>query len=203
MILTDSQDKKSYRPLLEWVVFKEQSGLNGSYADGWFFLVHSAFKSALDINFVERINKQETVTLRGKKSIELTGMSHDDYKANLKKDGIPLNSDESHIEIMGYVHKDLVETQGNPMLFSFRSSDSLESRCNKWSVQVDQAVSDSEAKQGNVGFNLYDINPNPKPVHSQGIWKKVKWYNIPQADFVDLLRFGKCSALNLQTPSNV
>ena len=124
-------------------------------------------------------------------------MTHDDYKEKLKNEGVRIGDDECHQDIMKYAHKDLVETQGNPMLFSFRKSDSLESKCGKWSVQVDQAISDTKDKQGNVGLNLYERNLSPNPAHNQGIWKKVNWFNISQSDFVELLRHGKCPAINL------
>lgn len=45
----NDRDKKSKRKELSWVKFG-----NDGYAIDWFFLVHTAFKSALDIYFVER-----------------------------------------------------------------------------------------------------------------------------------------------------
>lgn len=189
MIKSES-NRQFKRKELNWVQF-DQDG----YAIDWYFLVHAAFKDALDIYYVVRVNATKTADLRDKKSLEITGSSHAAYKNKLKISGYKLSDDEIHCEIMKYKIGYIVETGGMPALFSFRASDSMESRCGCWSVQIDQATPDQNGVVGNVGFTLYEKNHAPGIFN--GVWKKNSWRSVSQSEFVSLLRHGKCQSLDL------
>jgi hypothetical protein len=139
------QDAKSKRKELSWVKFG-----NDGYAIDWFFLVHAAFKCALDIYFVER--------------------SRDKIKY-------------------------LLETEGDPMRFSFSVGDSVNSCCGNWSLQVDQSTPDTINSFGSVGFLIY-VKHDPSNSY-EGIWKRYKWLSTSQNDFVSLLICGKCDVVDL------
>jgi hypothetical protein len=186
-------DDGSIKPLLTWIQFEAHSN-QGLYAKGWFFLVHEAFKSALDIFHVERINKEKTPLLRDSISFTLAGIPHQKLKEKLKSENIQLKNSDLHNKIMDHKIKDLVETQGAQMKFSFKKGDSLETRCGNWCVQVDQARDDSEEKMGNVGFSIYE---KQVATDFQGVWKKLDWFNTSQAEFVRLLETGSCEKIRL------
>lgn len=179
------------------IEFASAHELNGNYAKNWFFLVHTAFKSALDISYSTLINNEETTKLRDKKCFELTGKSHKEYKETLKSSGINFASDETHKEVMAYKIQQLIETEGNPPLFSFKKSDSLESRCGNWSLQVEQATPDTIESDGLVGVQVYSRNmPTNK---FEGVWKRDVWVSMPQKDFVNLLITGKHHSIDFTT----
>lgn len=178
------------------IQFKEAYGLNGKYAIGWFFLVHTAFKSALDISHSTWMDEVKTLALRDRKCIEFTGKTHRQYKEGLRIAGINLTEDGNHNEVMSYKIQRLIETEGNPPMLSFKKSDSLDSRCGMWSIQVEQANPDQDKKFGNVGFTIYRAKPHS---NSNGIWEKYKWMATSQSEFVELLRLGKCSSIDLNS----
>lgn len=183
------------RPPLSWVDFQIEYSRVGKYAQGWFFLVHESFKPALDILNMTRIDKTKTIDLRNKKSIEITGIGFDECKENKKSFADSVFWESAYDEIMSYKITYSIETQGNPLLFSFRKTDSLESRCGNWSIQVDQATPDQEKKLGTVGFTLYRVR---QPSNSYGVWEKYTWLSTSQSKFVELLKLGKNSVIDLK-----
>lgn len=184
------------RPPLSWIEFREEDSRAGRYASGWFFLVHEAFKPALDISNMTRIDKFKTADLRGKKSIELTGVGFDECKKNKKSFTNSVFWEEAYDEIISYKVLYRLETQGNPLLFSFRKSDTIESRCGNWSVQIDQSTFDTIKSPGNVGFMVYTKH-QPMNAH-EGVWRKFKWLSTSQQEFVALLMSGACQSIDLK-----
>lgn len=194
MILAESGKRK--RVPLKWVSFGEvREGING-YAEDWFFWVHAAFKPALDIYHVEVIDKEKTATLREKMSLELFGITHAELKRRVSESGETLGDSDEHKQVMAYSRKDLIETEGLPLLFSFRQTDSLESRCGEWYVKISQAIPATDENPGSVGFDLFERNHHFS-VKSSGVWQKKEWFNTTQRDFVDLLKTGRCSVIDL------
>jgi SWIM zinc finger len=187
---------KQKRNKLKWVIF-DGSDLAGGYAQGWFFLTHSAFKDALDIRYAEFINTLKTAELRDKKSSEITGYRLSSFQRSLNARGIRKSKSPEYQLIMSYKVPYMMETEGEPMQFSFSKGDSLNSRCGNWSVQVDQSIPDSMDRDGNVGFSIYERNLNP--IGFEGVWKKHSWLSVTQAEFVKLLMTGSCAGLTLKT----
>ncbi|MCL2656127.1 MAG: hypothetical protein FWD62_01690 [Betaproteobacteria bacterium] len=188
-----------------------RNGVSG-FAKDWYFWVPGEFKPALDIAYSEYIDEEKTLALRNKRSYELFGCSHDELKKRIEasydeqkkqseaageKPGkkLSLLDSEEHRQIMSYAIRYLLETQGEPPLYGFRETDSLESKSGEWYVQVEQAVADTEERQGNVGFRLYAKNRNRQAC--EGVWAAETWFSTSQSDFVELLRTGRCSVIDL------
>jgi hypothetical protein len=174
-----------------------RNGVKG-FATDWYFWVSDAFKPALDIGFNEYMDDGKTALLRNKRANERFGVSHEELKRRIKASGENLLDSDDHNWIMSYASRYLLETQGEPPMYSFRETDGLESKSGEWYVQVEQAVADTEERQGNVGFRLYGRNRNPKS--GEGIWIATSWQTASQRDFVDLLRTGRCSVVDLANP---
>lgn len=102
---------------------------------------------------------------------------------------------ENTAEVMKHSCKVILETQGgNPMLFSFRATDGLESRNGEWYVQVESAVTATSDSPGSVGFALYEKNRKPD---SKLAWSRLRQIDTTQEDFVALLKTGRCKAVDL------
>lgn len=193
MLLQDDTRKRV--PHLS-ISFREALDRPGTFAEEWFFWVHDAFKPALDIAHIEIINSAKTEELRNKHCVRLYGMQHKDLIAKVKASGELLKDSDEHQRIMAYSHKDLVETEGSPALYAFRETDSFESRCGDWYVQITQASPARLDRPGEVGFQVYGRNTDSSNLR----WKKLDWYSTTQAEFVHLLRIGACSVVNLVVP---
>ncbi|WP_155016903.1 hypothetical protein [Burkholderia ubonensis] len=192
----DNQKRK--RVPFNSVEFTDDRGGVSGFAKDWYFWVSASFKPALDIGYNEYIDDEKTQTLRDKKSHELFGVSHDELKNRIKASGKGLSDSDDHKRIMAFATRYLVETQGEPPLYSFRETDSLESRCGEWYVQVDQAIADTDDGQGNVGFRLYARNRDVQA--GEGIWSLKSWLTTSQREFVELLRTGRCRVIDLSKP---
>lgn len=195
----DNQKRK--RVPFNSMEFADARGDVDSFAKDWYFWVSASFKPALDIGHNEYIDDEKTQALRNKKSHELFGVSHDELKDRVKASGEGLSDSDDHKRIMAFAFRDLVETQGEPPLYSFRETDSLESRCGEWYVQVEQAIADADDRQGNVGFRLYVRNHDAQA--GEGIWVLKSWLAASQREFVELLRTGRCRVVDLSKPREV
>lgn len=183
------------RKALQWVSFEDcHNGVSG-YATGWYFLVHSSFKAALDIFYVERIDAEKTKKLRDKVSLELTGLPHKEFKKRIKASGRDLAHIPEHQEILKHSFKLILETQGDfPMQFSFRATDGFESRNGEWYIQIESAVAATKVSRGEVGFVLYERNRHPD---SGLAWERMQRIETTQEEFVELLRCGYCRSVSL------
>ncbi|WP_175700000.1 hypothetical protein [Burkholderia ambifaria] len=195
----DNQKRK--RVPFDSVEFADARGDVDGFAKDWYFWVSASFKPALDIGHNEYIDDEKTQALRNKKSHELFGVSHDELKDRIKASGEGLSDSDDHKRIMAFAFRYLVETQGEPPLYSFRETDSLESRCGEWYVQVEQAIADADDRQGNVGFRLYARNHDAQA--GEGIWVLKNWLATSQREFVELLRTGRCRVVDLSKPGEV
>lgn len=174
-----------------------RNGVNG-FAKDWYFWVSVSFKPALDIGYNEYLDDEKTQALRDKRSHELFGVSHDALKKRIEENGERLSDSEDHKRIMSFAIRYPVETQGEPPFYGFRETDSLESRSGDWHVQVEQALADTEERQGNVGFRLYARNRDAR--EGEGVWVAKSWWVTSQRDFAALLRTGRCDVLDLSNP---
>lgn len=186
-------DDKRKRVPFKWIDFNvTHANING-YAKNWFFLVHKSFKPALDIRFVEIINKNKTILLRDAEARKHGFDSLAALQNALKIDGIAKKDSEEYQSIIKHTVHDLIETEGSPLLYAFRETDSLESMDGDWYLQVTQAIPSSTDNPGEVGFQMYRRRT---PTNGY-TWERSTWHSTTQADFVDLLRHGTCSAIML------
>lgn len=191
------ENKKQKRIPFNSIDFSDTRNDIKGFAKDWFFWVHTSFKPALDIGHNEYIDDSKTTALRDKKSIELFGISHDELKRDIKQSGEKFSDDERHNKVMAYAIRYLQETEGNPPFYAFRETDSLESRSGKWYVQIGQAVADTDERQGNVGFKLFERGTDPQSGTKR--WIERSWLVTSQHDFVLLLRSGRCAGVDLET----
>jgi hypothetical protein len=168
-------------------------GIDG-FAAEWFFLVHKAFRPALDITFRQRINPDKTKEIRDNASYRIFGKSHDALKKEILERGEQLADSPQHQEILRYAYRESVETVGSPQQFSFRTTDGIESRCGRWYVQV------LEIKQIGpeeiVVFALYSRNA------VTGKWNKTATHELSQPAFAQLLRLGQSGHIDLSQQSS-
>jgi hypothetical protein len=167
----------------------------GGFAKGWYFWVSASFKPALDVGYNEYLDDDKTLALRDRRALELYGVTHDALKQRIAANGERLADSEAHRRIMSFAIRYPLETQGEPPLYAFREADSLESRSGDWSVQVEQALADTDERAGNVGFRLYARRRDAQA--DAGVWVARDWLMTSQRDFVELLRTGRCAVLDL------
>ncbi|WP_347469898.1 SWIM zinc finger family protein [Burkholderia stagnalis] len=180
---------------LESIDFSDSKGKIHGYAKGWYFWVHSAFQDALDIRFLESIDKEKTASLREKMCLELFGMTHSNLKKSIEMSGNKLSSSEKHRKIMGFSVSDggVLTESANPQ-YEFRVTDGLESRSGTWYVQVDQTA-ETDGAPGSIGFKLYSRNSSSGADETG--WKMRTWLSTSQNEFVELLRSGRCAVIDL------
>lgn len=183
---------------LHSVEFSDSKGDIRGYAKEWYFWVHESFRDALDIRITETIDKAKTAIARDKKSIELFGISHAELKLGIQASSKKLGSSKKHKQVMAVSVTDGGHlTESSQPWYEFRVTDGLESRSGEWYVQVDQTAETDGAPQS-VGFKLFSRNHSPNK--GDGIWKRVTWISMPQAEFVSLLKTGRCSVIDLENP---
>lgn len=179
------------------VSFSDARGEVTGFAHGWFFWVHQAFKDALDIRFVERIDPERTDALRERKSQEVSGLPLAELRRR-KKESDELA--EKFKEVMKASRKMVVETEGESPMYTFRATDSFESRCGKWQIQVSR---ESEEKIGGTGDNtkishevlgvtIYRRSDDP-----DAIWAKHSSATLWQPELAQLLKTGKAGTVDL------
>jgi hypothetical protein len=192
------ETQKRKRVPVNLIAFPDsRNGVSG-FAKDWHFWVPASFKPALDIGYNEYLDDEKTQALRDKRSQELYGVSHDMLKKRIEESGERLSESEDHKRIMSFAIRYPVETQGEPPLYAFRESDGLESRSGDWYVQVEQALADTDERQGNVGFRLYARNRDARA--GEGAWIAKAWLATSQRDFAALLRTGRCDVIDLFQP---
>jgi hypothetical protein len=192
------ETQKRKRAPFNLIAFSDcRNGVNG-FAKDWYFWVPASFKPALDVGYNEYLDDEKTQALRDKRSHELYGVSHEALKKQIEANGDRLSDSEDHKRIMSFAIRYPVETQGEPPLYAFRETDSLESRSGHWYVQVEQALADTDERQGNVGFRLYARHRGAGA--GEGVWVAKAWLATSQHEFVELLRTGRCAAIDLSDP---
>jgi hypothetical protein len=181
--------------------FTESRGDLNGFADGWFFFVYRSFKPALDIHYSEIIDAPKTLALRDRLSQKLGFESLAHMQQSIKASGKSLSASKDNKSVMQRSVKISIESQGNPPAFAFRESDTFESKCGNWAVQVAQAKPDTRAgrkkdaiSEGSVGFQLYARSPSG----SSNVWVESAWHICSQREFANLLRYGFMSGTDLR-----
>jgi hypothetical protein len=193
----ENENQKRTRVPFNSVGFTDARDGASGFAKDWYFWVSDAFKPALDIGYNEYIHDKKTRALRDRRSYELFGVSHADLKKRIEAAGERLADSDDHKRIMGFAVRYPIETQGAPPLYSFRQTDGLESRNGEWYVQVQQSVADTEEVPGRVDFQV--LARIREPENGEGAWRATRWLTTSQRDFVELLRTGRCSVVDLVT----
>jgi len=193
----ENENQKRTRVPFNSVEFTDTRDGASGFAKNWYFWVSNAFKPALDIGYNEYIHDKKTRALRDRRSYELFGVSHADLKKRIEAAGERLSDSDDHKRIMGFAVRYPIETQGEPPLYGFRQTDGLESRNGEWYVQAQQSVADTEEAQGKVDFQVFARVREPE--NGDGVWRATRWFTSLQKDFVELLKTGRCSVVDLLT----
>lgn len=141
-------------------------------AKGFYFRVPDAYRPALDIHLVERIDKPATKTLRERARAQ--GTTDKKSLLNLKISR-------------------LVWVQGAPPIYAFRSSDLLNTAGDHYNLAVitadpDTPVGRRSKNDGHVVFELFE--------HFESIDR----FECTQTEFFSLLNTGRCARLNIALP---
>jgi hypothetical protein len=195
-----SNGKQSFRRIpLQTITFSDGRREVKGYASSWFFWVHEAFKDAFDIRFIERIDREKTAVLREGMSQELSGLPLRELRRR-KDENAELR--QAHQTIMKAARKVILETEAISPSHTFRATDSFESRCGRWYIQVTWENAEKIVGTGDdtkicheeLGVEIYRRFTDPVPR-----WKKHSLANLRQSDFAQLLETGKAGPLNLPT----
>jgi hypothetical protein len=182
---------------LQSVLFSDSRGKIQGFANSWFFWVHEAFKDALDIRVVERIDREKTDALRETKAQELSGLPLAELRRGRKVDA---KLEEQFQTVMKATRMTTLETEGIPPTYTFRATDSFESRCGRWYIQVAREGvekfvgmgDDTKISYEELGVMIYreSANPNTK-------WQKYSSVILRQFELVQLLKTGRAGTINL------
>ncbi|TAN50505.1 MAG: hypothetical protein EPN21_08830 [Methylococcaceae bacterium] len=112
---------------------KPSVNFDSGYADGWVFLVPTAFRDALDIRLTTRIDKEKTQALRLK---QLAGLGFDSFEDVDSKMPDKKFRKEIRKEVNGYKIMEQVWTEGVPPTYAFTRGDMLHHRDGLHAVQV-------------------------------------------------------------------
>jgi hypothetical protein len=193
-----SNGKPSFRRIpLQSVSFSDVRGEVKGFADSWFFWVHEAFKDALDIRFVERIDREKTAVLRERMSQELSVLPLAELRRR-KEESAELK--QTHQTVMKAARKQILETEAVSPSCTFRATDSFESRCGKWYVQVARenhekivgTGDDTRISHEELGVDIYRRSTDPV-----ARWKKHSSAKLQQSELAQLLKTGKAGTVNL------
>ncbi|MBB5462911.1 hypothetical protein [Paraburkholderia sp. Cpub6] len=186
--------------------FSANRGQVSGFARGWFFWVHQSSKPALDITYSEIIEPNKTQVLRDGEARRRGFDSLADMQSKIKAAGGVLGKSKDNKAVMARSVKMAVVKQGDPPAYSFRVTDTFESRCGNWSIQVGEAKPDSRTGKkktvitaGRVGFDLFKHIDDD----SSERWSRRGWFVVSQKEFVTLLRTGNGLTLNLCAPDEV
>jgi hypothetical protein len=191
-------EKRTFRRIpFQSMSFSDVRGDVKGFANGWFFFVHDAFKDALDIRFVERIDREKTAGLRDRMSQEQTGLPLAELRR--RQNESPALK-KTYQGIMKAARKKLLETEAVSPTYTFRVSDSFESRCGQWYIQVTSENAEKIVGNGDdtkISYEELGVVIYRRSDGSSGCWKKYSSANLRQADLAQLLRTGKAGAVNL------
>lgn len=176
-----------------WVSFCDSRNDIDGYAADWFFWVFKSLKPALDVFYVEAIDENNTAARRDKMSQKLFGLTQQELKDKIKNSGAKLGDSDEYKRVMRYNYTNMIEVEGSPLLFAFREADSLESRCGNWLVQVVRAATATQDNSGEIIFYLFRRTAQG----SKLMWERDSQHGTTQEDFVNLLKNGTCSRVNL------
>ena len=184
---------------LRSVSFSDMRGEIRGFADLWFFWVHEAFKDALDIRFVERIDREKTTGLLERTSLEQTGLPFAELRRRTKESA---ESKQKCRKVLKAPRKMSLETEATSPTYTFQVSDSFESRCGGWYIQVTSENSekivgtgdDTEISHEELGVVVYR-----RSADSGACWEKYTTAVFRQSDFARLLRTGSAGTVNLTT----
>lgn len=198
MACGSSNAKHSFRRIpLQSISFSDVRGGIKGFANAWFFWVHEAFKDALDIRFVERIDREKTAVLRERMSQELSGLPIAELRRR-KEESAELK--QAHQTVMKAARKKILETEAISPSCTFRATDSFESRCGKWYIQVTRRNAkkvvgtgdDTRISHEELGVEIYR-----RSTDRATRWEKHSSANLRQSDLVQLLKIGNAGTVNL------
>lgn len=144
------------------------------YVEGWAFLVHSAFRPALDIAYTSRIQTEKA------------------------QDGQPVKRrtqawTEGNPPSYAFLPTDLLPSR--EIVAGFIPPRPDAAPLSRWIAQVAHATPDTREGKiilpGSVDFRLFEWQGG-----QSGRYVKVAWHSCPQADFVNFLRTGPCALLD-------
>lgn len=182
---------------LETVSFSDTRGQVKGFAHGWFFWVHEAFKCALDIRFVERIDADITSALREKNAQERFGLSLSDLRIRGRES---VEMKRALQEIMKISRKVMLETETNSPAYTFRAGDSFESRCGKWYLQVTHETVEKIVGIGDdtlISHEVLGVTLYRRADGSGTRWVRQRSVELHQSDLVALLRTGSAPPVDL------
>ncbi|MBB5409466.1 hypothetical protein HDG34_003408 [Paraburkholderia sp. HC6.4b] len=193
-----SNGKQSFRRIpLQSISFSDVRGEVKGFANSWFFWVHEAFKDALDIRFVERIDREKTAVLRERMSQESSGLPIAELRRR-KEESAELK--QTHQTVMKAARKQILETEAISPSCTFRATDSFESRCGKWYIQVTRENNekivgtgdDTKISHEELGVEIYRRSTDPATQ-----WEKHSSAKLQQSELAQLLKTGKAGTFNL------
>lgn len=182
---------------LQSVSFSDARGPIKGFASGWFFWVHQAFKEALDIRFVERIDPDKTAQLRERLSNELSRLSLAELRGRRNES---LQFRHSYAEVMKRSRKTILETEAVEPFYTFRKNDQFESRCGEWQLRITDEHVEAIAGVGDATKITYaelGIVIYRRCTESGQRWKPDRSLTLQQPELVQLLKTGRAPRADL------
>ena len=185
------------RVALQSVSFSEVRGQIKGFARGWFFWVHQAFKEAMDIRFVKRVDRERTAQLRERVSNELSRLGFAELRRRRNESA---EFGAIYAKVMKRSRKMLSETEAILPIYTFRKNDLFESRCGEWQLQITAehieeivGIDDKTTiTHAELGIVIY------RRVPEQGKrWKPYLSRRLQQPELAQLLKTGSTSAIDL------
>ncbi|MDR5757792.1 hypothetical protein [Caballeronia sp. LZ035] len=182
---------------LETVCFSDTRGQVKGFAHGWFFWVHGAFKGALDIRFVERIDAKPTLALREKNAQERFGLSLSDLRRR-RRESVEMKSNFQ--EIMKISRKVMLETETSSPAYTFRAGDSFESRCGEWYLKVTHETVERVVGIGDdtlISHEVLGVTLYRRAGGSDARWIRQRCVELHQSELAALLKTGSAASIDL------
>lgn len=182
---------------LQSIAFSDVRGQIKGFASGWFFWVHQAFKDALDIRFVERVDREKTAQLRERVSMELSSLCLAELRRRRNESA---EFGAIYAEVMKGSRKTILETEATTPAYTFRKSDLFESRCGEWQLQitgenVEEIVGindETKITYAELGIAIYRLS-----TEQEKRWQKYLSLTLQQHELVQLLKIGRTSTVDL------
>jgi hypothetical protein len=178
------------------VSFSDSRGEIAGFANGWYFWLHKGFREALDIRFVERIDRDKTAAFRNKLSLEQTNLSLDELRSR-KKESTAYS--KAYEKIMKRSIKFLLETESTLPVVNFKPTDSFESRCGTWHIRVtsqDSEMFEGEGDNTQIRYNVLGLNIYRRSPEPDATWESHSTANLQQFELVELLKSGKTRSVD-------